>query len=333
MKQREQKAWYFLAAALLGTVIPLTGVAVSLPVPAFPAKAAVSSEETAQEQELPEAIPVYVPQEKNTFASLEEPAVEQAAELSFGEIQLQLQNPELPNGCEVTSLSMVLTAAGYPVDKLELYEYLPREDFAYSGSARLGPDLNVAFAGDAAGASGGWYCLEGPILEAGDAWIEAMGGGAQMEDFTGIDQNGLDTLLEQGTPLVAWVTQEYALPTYANYFTWTLPDGTQYIPYDNLHCVVLAGMDGDAYRIADPIRGWQLVDKETFWQSFDAMGRRAVTVDVSLEGRMDMAPSLSKLGDGPTLSLAGAVPASTGGETGCFLQEGELPWNLRRWAC
>ena len=184
-----------------------------------------------------------------------------------------------------------------------------------------------------AGASGGWYCLEGPILEAGDAWIEAMGGGAQMEDFTGIDQNGLDTLLEQGTPLVAWVTQEYALPTYANYFTWTLPDGTQYIPYDNLHCVVLAGMDGDAYRIADPIRGWQLVDKETFWQSFDAMGRRAVTVDASLEGRVDTAPSLSKLGDGPTLSLAGAVPASTGGETGCFLQEGELPWNWRRWAC
>ncbi len=333
MKQREQKAWFFLAAALLGTVIPLIGTTVSLLLPALPAKAAVSAEETAQEQELPEVIPVYVPQEKTSFASLEEPAVEQAAELSFGEIQLQLQNPELPNGCEVTSLAMVLTAAGYPVDKLELYEYLPREDFVYSGNARLGPDPNVAFAGDAASASGGWYCLPGPILEAGDAWIEAMGGGAQMEDFTGIDQDGLDTLLEQDTPLVAWVTQEYALPTYANYFTWTLSDGTQYVPYDNLHCVVLAGIDGDAYQIADPIRGWQLVDKETFWQSFDAMGRRAVTVDASLEGCVDMAPSLSNLGDGPTLSLAGAVPASTGGETGCFLQEGELPWNLRRWAC
>ena len=325
MKQREQKAWYFLAAALLGTVIPLTGAAAPLPVPAFPAKAAVFAEETAQEQELPEVIPVYIPQEKSTFASLEEPAVEQAAGLSFGEIQLQLQNPELPNGCEVTSLDMVLTAAGYPVDKLELYECLPREDFSYSGNARLGPDPNVAFAGDAASAGGGWYCLAGPILEAGNAWIAVLGGGAQMEDFTGIDQEKLDALLEQGTPLVAWVTQEYALLTYANYFTWTLPDGTQCVPYDNLHCVVLAGIDGDAYQIADPIRGWQLVDKETFWQSFDAMGRRAVTVDASLEGCVDTAPSLSKLGDGPTLSLAGAVPAPTGGETGCFLQEGELP--------
>lgn len=333
MKQREQKARFFLAAALLGAVIPLTGAAVPLPVSALPAKEAVSAEETAGEQSVPKVIPVYTPQEELALAPLEEPAVEQAAELSFGEIQLQLQNPELPNGCEVTSLAMVLTAAGYPADKLELYEHLPREGFSYSGSARLGPDPNVAFAGDAASASGGWYCLAGPILEAGNEWLEISGGGAQMMDLTGLEQSELDILLEEDVPLVAWVTQEYALPTYANYFTWKLPDGTQYVPYDNLHCVVLAGIDGDAYQIADPIRGWQTVDRDAFWESFDAMGRRAVTVDASLEGCVDMAPSLSKLGDGPTLSLAGAVPASTGGETGCFLQEGELPWNLRRWAC
>ena len=46
------------------------------------------------------------------------------------EVTLQLQEPQLPNGCEVTSLAMVLGWAGYPVDKLELYEgYLPRQDF------------------------------------------------------------------------------------------------------------------------------------------------------------------------------------------------------------
>lgn len=86
----------FSSGGSFGHSDSLAGVAVSLPVPAFPAKAAVSSEETAQEQELPEVIPVYVPQEKNTFASLEEPAVEQVAELSFGEIQFQLQNRSCP---------------------------------------------------------------------------------------------------------------------------------------------------------------------------------------------------------------------------------------------
>ena len=53
---------------------------------------------------------------------------------------------------------------------------------------------------------------------------------------------------------------------------------TRHIPYNNLHCVVLAGEEGEQYRIADPMNGWQLVDKDVFWSSFDAMGLRAVTV-------------------------------------------------------
>lgn len=42
--------------------------------------------------------------------------------------------------------------------------------------------------------------------------------------------------------------------------------------------------EGDAYRVADPIRDWQSVDQEAFWKSFDGMGRRAVTVDKGLKG-------------------------------------------------
>ena len=42
--------------------------------------------------------------------------------------------------------------------------------------------------------------------------------------------------------------------------------------------------EGDAYRVADPIRAWQSVDQEAFWKSFDGMGRRAVTVDKGLKG-------------------------------------------------
>lgn len=34
-------------------------------------------------------------------------------------LTLQLQDPQLPNGCEVTSLAMLLGWAGYPVDKVE----------------------------------------------------------------------------------------------------------------------------------------------------------------------------------------------------------------------
>ena len=48
---------------------------------------------------------------KNTAAAL-------AQELKFAPVELILQNPELPNGCEVTSLAMLLTSAGFPVDHI-----------------------------------------------------------------------------------------------------------------------------------------------------------------------------------------------------------------------
>ena len=38
---------------------------------------------------------------------------------------LMLQKPELPNGCEVTSLAMALAAAGYPADKTALFAEIP----------------------------------------------------------------------------------------------------------------------------------------------------------------------------------------------------------------
>lgn len=205
-------------------------------------------------------------------------------ELEFESVELVMQNPELPNGCEVTSLSMVLTAAGYPVDKVELYEeFLPAEEFTYSGDYRYGPSPEDAYVGDAASATGGWYCFEQPILTAGNAWIEYCGGGAEMVQLTGLSQDDLDELLADHTPVVAWVTREYGEPYLAWDFSWVVPTGEEYVPYNNLHCVAVAGIYGDEYLVADPLEGWNMVDRDTFWSSFDAMGRRAVTVVATAE--------------------------------------------------
>ena len=80
--------------------------------------------------------------------------------------------------------------------------------------------------------------------------------------------------------MAVWVTINYEKPVYADYFSWLLPSGERYVPYNNLHCVVLAGEETEKYRIADPIHGWQLIDKEVFWNSFNAMRRRAVIVQL-----------------------------------------------------
>ena len=208
----------------------------------------------------------------------EEGATTSDEEELFDPVELILQNPQLPNGCEVTSLAMVLTAAGFPASPVELYEggYLPIGSFRYSGAQRFGPSPEEVYVGDAASSTGGWYCFEGPILQAGDAWLSQSGGGGRMQTITGLTQEELGQYVQDGVPVIAWVTLGYAAPAYADSFRWTLPSGEEYIPYSNLHCVVLAGEENGQFRIADPIYGWQTVDQGTFWDSFDAMGRRAV---------------------------------------------------------
>lgn len=75
------------------------------------------------------------------------------------------------------------------------------------------------------------------------------------------------------------LTLAYTPPQYSENFSWAMEEGTQYRPYRNLHCVVLAGVEDAQYLAADPIKGFTQVDKETFWNSFSATGSRAVIVE------------------------------------------------------
>lgn len=197
----------------------------------------------------------------------------------YSPVTLIRQNPELPNGCEVTSLAMVLKAAGCPADKLELYrDYLPKADFSRMDGKCYGPNPERWYVGDASDLTGGWYCFEEPIVQAANGWLDDQGSTLRAHVLTGLDRKGLDRYAQAGTPLAVWVTLDYAAPQRSEFF-WLLEDGTAYYPYRNLHCVVLAGVEDGKYRVADPISGITLVEKETFWSSFSAMGSRAVAVD------------------------------------------------------
>lgn len=242
----------FLIAALLG-VFPILAAGFSYP--NLQTAEDVSPVSTPSVQ----MAKTFFPQEASLPVASEEPSFP----LIYNDMGMQLQNPELPNGCEVTGLAMVLTSAGFPVDKLKLYSYLPRQDFSYNGDTRMAPDPEERYVGDAASASGGLYCFEGPILQASRDWMESQGGG-RMISLIGISQEQLEQLVGEGVPVVVWVTQEYAPPVFREDFSRVLPNGENHVPYDNLHCVVLAGIEGDDYRIADPIRGWQTVDRDIF---------------------------------------------------------------------
>ena len=175
---------------------------------------------------------------------------------------------------------MVLGWAGYPVDKLELYEgYLPRQDFTETPEGwKLGGNPEEVYVGDATSKLGGWYCFEEPIVEAANAYLQDQGSDWTAEAVSGLSQRQLNKYLKNDVPLVAWVTLDYTAPV-ASLRYWYLNENTLYSPYANLHCVVVVEHGEEGYLTADPLEGWQWVEESTFWDIFDAMGRRAVIVN------------------------------------------------------
>lgn len=157
-------------------------------------------------------------------------------------------------------------------------DYLPRQSFSYSGPNRYGPDPEQAYAGDPASSSNGWYCFEGPIIEAANAWLRDQGSSLRAQSETGANMDRLEKLLRQGTPVAVWFTQDYEQPRFNTSFTWTLPDGSTYTPYGNLHCVVLTGMDETQCYLADPMQGDSVIERDRFESIYTAMGSRAVVL-------------------------------------------------------
>lgn len=212
------------------------------------------------------------------------------------------QYPELPNGCEITSLTQVLRFLGYDADKIELAEnYLPCEDFTletvstayYRGgkkryrtlSVAYGPDPADAFAGDPTDLYGGYYCFAAPLAAAANAYLADQGADGAARDITGADADTLRAYLRAGQPVIVWCTLAMH-EVFQSEVGWILPDGDAYYAYGNLHCVVLDGFDEDAgtFHIADPIYGVYSVDAALFLSRYEALGSNAVAVQQAKTG-------------------------------------------------
>ncbi|MCI9455079.1 MAG: C39 family peptidase [Dorea sp.] len=192
---------------------------------------------------------------------------------SFPEVK---QNPELPKGCEITSLTMILNYYGYDVDKTVMSDvYLPKapENLRYGADGRLlGTDLNHYFIGDPKG--DGHVCGTGAIVTAANAYL-----GEQESDRRAIDQNGstpekLYQLVCQGIPVIVWVTIDMAerRPTAG----WNTEEGAYVEWSTNDHTAVLVGYTENTVKIADPLEGLVEYDKDRFEAAFASRSNQCV---------------------------------------------------------
>ncbi len=196
---------------------------------------------------------------------------------SFVPVELIFQKPELPNGCEITSLTTVLNYYGYPIDKVTLSDkFLPMKPFYRKDGKLYGPHPDEAFSGNPRDGSG-FYVFAGPTAKAGNDYIKSVGGEHAITDLTGSSRETIIDYVEQGVPVVIWVTLDLGAPNF-NY-SWLLDDsGEEYPALLNLHSVAISGINGDQFSVMDPLKGNVMYDVNSLFESYESIGSRALVV-------------------------------------------------------
>jgi uncharacterized protein YvpB len=186
------------------------------------------------------------------------------------------QLPELPRGCEVTSLAMLLQYAGIEVDKMTLAEEITKDTTPFerkNGSIYYG-NPNDGFIGDIYSLNGpGLGVYHKPIALLAEKYLPNA-----ILDLTGSDFEELKTHLSDSRPVWVITNSRYKKLSDDNFRTWITPSGTIKITYSE-HSVLVTGYDSDYVYFNDPLTGVKnkKAPIEDFKESWVQMGKQAIT--------------------------------------------------------
>lgn len=189
-----------------------------------------------------------------------------------------MQKPELPNGCEITSLTAVLNYYGYEVSKNEMADvYLPKQPFVTRDGKLYGANPYKAYAGDPKDERGGFFTYAPPIVEAANNYFEAADGNKSPFDISQSTREEIIDYLNNGIPVVIWMTIDLKAPR-INY-SWYFHDTEEYFDAPvNLHSVVINGYVDENVHVMDPLKGQVIYNADAFFQSYYSLGSHAMVI-------------------------------------------------------
>ncbi len=203
-------------------------------------------------------------------SATEEPAAP-ATDVLLSDFAALSQYPELPNGCEVTTLAAVLAYEGVPVDKGYLSDtFLPKAPVGQANFYR-------EFVGDPRNSDA--YGCYAPVLEAtARAYLASVNSPLTVTDLTGTPLDALFPYVERGIPVILWATQYNQTGHYS--VTWYV-DGEALTWFTPEHCMALVGYDtvaGLVY-VADPMQGAVVsFDLDAFRANYNDLGQQAFII-------------------------------------------------------
>ncbi|WP_027409578.1 C39 family peptidase [Anoxybacteroides tepidamans] len=215
-----------------------------------------------EEAKLRRVVSEFVGEEIKPFVLLDVPIISQL--------------PELPRGCEVTSLAMLLEDAGVKVDKLMLAQQIRKDPTPFQ--RRNG---KVYFGNPHDGFVGDMYSLTKPGLGVYNEPIEELAKKYlpnKIVNLTGSDFSELQQYLSNGSPIWIITNSTFKKLPDSAFRDWDTPSGPIKITYYE-HSVVITGYDNDYVYFNDPLTSEKnkKAPKADFLDAWTQMGRQAIT--------------------------------------------------------
>jgi len=208
---------------------------------------------------------VFIPFEKEIIEKAEE-----STKVSHKlEVKSILQFPELPTGCEATSLTMILRYYGYNITKEELVDnYMLYRTAEYP----------VGFEGSPYSSSGS-LMWPPAIVDMANNFLEDNNSDKKAYNVSGFSLDALLEYIDKEMPVAVWINESFS--TYIEYDgNMCEYDGYTYRSFWGEHCVVLTGYnleDGIVY-INNPQVGEQEIDINLFREIYEICGSCAAVV-------------------------------------------------------
>lgn len=189
---------------------------------------------------------------------------------------LFLQMPELPRGCEVTSLAMMLNYKGINVNKMELAERVRKDPTPYrveDGTIYFGNPY-YGFVGDMYSFDNpGYGVYHGPIRDLAEKYIPN-----QVIDMTGAEFEDILYPIHEGRPVWVIVHSQFKKLPETAFETWQTPTGAVTITYRQ-HSVLITGYDEKNIYFNDPLSTEvnRPISIDRFQAAWDQMGKQAIS--------------------------------------------------------
>lgn len=176
------------------------------------------------------------------------------------------QKPQLANGCEVTSLTMMLQYAGIPADKMTLASQIKK--------VPPGQNPNDGFVGDMYRyGHGGLGVYHGPVAALARQYL-----GNRVVDLTGSSFDSVIGQLNKNKPV--WVINNVTFNTLPQsaFQTWYTTSGPVRVT-TKMHAVLVTGYDSQYVYFNDPLAVIKnrKVAKTSFINGWEQMGRQAIS--------------------------------------------------------